>query len=156
MPFATFHYEHGKFSMPNYIPMSWLYILIVGIRVSSSFSFFANNLMSIVHIRWLIFSCDLLSFYPAVHFLSVWFSSTMAIMNSKGDNASPWNISLWIFLSAKFLTPVVNSTVQFFMVFSMNFMTSCDILYILRQFSIQVYGTIAYAFLQSIQTIARF
>ena len=56
----------------------------------------------------------------------------MAIMNCKGDSASPWKIPLWIFASAKLFPPAVNSTLQFFMVFSMKFMTSCDILYILR------------------------
>ncbi len=78
----------AHFSMPNSIPMSWLYILTACMRVSNSFSFFANNSMS---------SCDQLSLYPAVHFLSIWFSGIKAIMNSKGDSASPWKSSLWIF-----------------------------------------------------------
>ena len=45
----------------------------------------------------MIFSCDLLSLYPAVHFLSMWFSGIMAIMNSKGDSASPWKMPLWMY-----------------------------------------------------------
>ena len=94
MSFATFHYEHGTFSMPNSISMSWLYILTACIRTSSSFLFFANSLMSSKYIRYLIFSCDLVSLYPAVHFLSMWLSGIMAIMNSKGDRASPWKIPL--------------------------------------------------------------
>ena len=94
------------FSMPNSIPMSWLYILIACIRVSSSFSFFANSLMSS---RWLIFSHDLLSLYPAAHFLSRWLSGIMAIMNSNGESASPWNILLWIFASAKIPSPAFHS-----------------------------------------------
>ena len=49
----------------------------------------------------------------------------MAIMNSKGD-----------LLSAKLLSPAVNSTLQVFMIFSINFMTICDALYIVRQFVI--------------------
>ena len=77
----------------------------------------------------------------------------MAIMNSKGDSASPWKIPLWIFVSAKLFLPAVNSTLQVFMVFSMKFMTY--ILYILRHFIIQLCGTMSYAFLQSIQAIAR-
>ena len=77
----------------------------------------------------------------------MWFSGFMAIMNSRGDSASPWKIPLWIFVSAKLLPLAVNSTLQFFMFFSMKFMTSCDILYILRQFIIQLGGTISYAFL---------
>ena len=42
-----------------------------------------------MYIKRLIFSCDLLSLYPAVHFLSTWLSGIMAIMNSNGDRASP-------------------------------------------------------------------
>ena len=83
--------------------------------------------MSSMYIRLLIFSCDLLSLYPAVHFLSMWFSDIMAIMNSKGDSASPWKMPLWVFVSAMFLPPAVSSTLQVFMVCSMKFMTSCDI-----------------------------
>ena len=65
-----------------------------------------------MHIKWLLFSCDQLSFYPAVHFLSLWLSGIMAIMNSKGDSASPWKIPLWIFASDKLFRPAVNSIVQ--------------------------------------------
>ena len=98
------------------------------------FSFFANSFMSFMYIRWLNFSCDQLNLYTAVHFLCMWFSGIMAIMNSRGDSTSPWKIPLWIFVSAQFIPPVVNSTLQFFMVFSMKLMTSCDILYISRQY----------------------
>ena len=112
----------AQFFMPNSIPMPRLYILSVCIRLSSSFSFFANSLMSSIYIRWLIFTCDLLSLYPGVHFLIIWLSGIMAIMNSKGDSASPWKIPLWIFVSAKLLPPAVNSTLQAVMVFSMKFM----------------------------------
>ena len=91
----------AHFSMPNSIPTSWLYILTACIWVYSSFSFFANSLISSIYIRWLTFSCGQLSLYPAVHFLNMWLSDIMAITNSKGDWASPWNMSLWIFASAK-------------------------------------------------------
>ena len=110
------------------------------------FHIFANNLMSSMYIRWLIFSCDLLSLYPVAHFLSMWFSGIMAIMNSKDDSASPWKMPLWIFVSAMLLPLAVSSTLQVFMVCSMKFMTSWDILYILRQCSIQLCGTISYAY----------
>ena len=33
-----------------------------------------------MYIRWLIFSCDLLSLYPAAHFLSMWFSGIIIII----------------------------------------------------------------------------
>ena len=121
------------------------------------FSFFANSFMSSMYIRWLIFSCDLLSLYPSVHFLSKWLSDIIAIINSNGDSASPWNIPLWIFASAQLFLPAVNSTLQVFMFFSIKFMSSSDILYILRQLIIQLCGDhIIWFFLLSIQAIARF
>ena len=60
--------------------------------------------MSCMYIRWLIFSCNLLSLYPAGYFLSMWLSGIIAIMNSNGDSASPWKIPLWAFASAKLLS----------------------------------------------------
>ena len=49
--------------------------------------------MSSMYIRWLIFSCDLLSLYPAVHFSGfVWLSGIIVIVNSNSDSAAPWNI----------------------------------------------------------------
>ena len=125
-----------QFSIPNSIPMSWLYILTACMRVSSSFSYLENSLMSSMYIKWLIFSCDLLSLYPAVHFLSMWLSGFIVILNSNGDIASSSKLPLSIFASAKHLPPAVNSTFQVFMVFSVWFMTTSDILYILKQFII--------------------
>ena len=112
--------------------------------------------MSSMYVRWFTFSCDLVSLYPAVHFLSMWLSGIIAIIDSNGDIASPWNIPLWIFASTKLFPPGVNSTLQVFMVSSIKFTTSSDILYILRQFIIQLCGAILYDFLLSIQAIARF
>ena len=54
--------------------------------------------MSSLYIKWMIFSCDQLSLYPAVHFLSMWLSGIMAIMNSKGDRASPWKVIIIIII----------------------------------------------------------
>ena len=53
-------------------------------RVSNTFSFLANSLMSSLYIRWLVFSCNLLNLYPAVHSLSMWLSGIIAIINSSG------------------------------------------------------------------------
>ena len=118
--------------------MSWLYIVTAYIRVSNSFSLFANSLMSSLYIRWLIFSSDLLR--------CMWFSSIIAIMNCNRDNACPWNILLWVFASAKLFPAAVNFTLQVFIVFYIKCMTSSDILYILKQFIIYLCGTISYAF----------
>ena len=101
------------FSMLNSIPMSWLYIITVCIRVSKSFSFLANSLISSMYIRWLIFSCDLLSLYPSVYFLGMCLSGIIAIINRNGNRTSPWNILPWIFASAKLFSPAVNSTLGF-------------------------------------------
>ena len=96
--------------IPNSIPISWLFILRVCIRVSNSLSFLADTLMSSIYIKWIIFSCDLLNLYPAVHFLRIWLSGMMAITKSNGESASPWNMPLWIFTSAKLCPPAVNSS----------------------------------------------
>ena len=95
--------------MPNSIPLSWGYILTACIRVSNSFSFFANSLMLSMYIRWLIFSCDLWSSYPRVHFLRISLSSIIPITNSNsnGDSLFPWNIPLWIFALAKLFPPAI-------------------------------------------------
>ena len=56
------------------------------------------------------------------------------------DSASPWKIPLWIFASAKLISPAVHSTLQVFTVFSMKFLTSSDviIIYSFRVFHISV------------------
>ena len=76
--------------------------------------------MSSMYIMWLIFYCDLLSSYPAVDFLSMWLNGIMAFTNSNSDSGSPWKIALWIFALAKLPPPVVNFTIQDFMVFLIN------------------------------------
>ena len=43
----------AHFSMPNSIPISWLYILAASIRVPNAFSFLANTFMS-MYIRYLV------------------------------------------------------------------------------------------------------
>ena len=116
--------------MPNSIPISRLYILTVCIRVFNSFLFFGKSLMSPMYIKRLIYSCYLLSLYPAEHFLKMWLSHIMAITNINGDTASPWNTFLWIFTSVNLFLPAINSTFQVCMVFSINCTTWSGILYI--------------------------
>ena len=152
MLFATFHDGHGSFFYAKFHS----YVLTVYSNgVFESFQFFFIFCKKF-NVRWLIFSSDLLSLYPAVHFLSMWLIGIMAIMNSKRDRASSWKMPIWIFVSAMLLSPAVSSTLQVCMVFSMKFITSCDILYILRSCIIQLCETISYPFLKSIQAIARF
>ena len=138
--FWLFLISMTHFSLTNSISISWLYILT------------SCSLMSSMYIKWLIFSRDLWSFYPAMHFLSILLSGIMAITNSNGDSVSLWKIHHWIFTSAKLFPPTVSSTLQFYMVFSINFMTSPDICYILQFLC----STISYAFLSSIHAISRF
>ena len=100
MSFATFHDEHGTFvyaKFHSYVLIVLLYSngVYEGFQI---FFIFANSLMSSMYIRWLIFSYDLLSLYPAAHFLSMWLSGIMANMNSKGDSASPWKIIIIIII----------------------------------------------------------
>ena len=63
----------------------------------------------------------------------MWLSGIMAVMNSNGIEHL---LEIYHFASAKHLPPTVNSTLQVFIVFSIKFMTSSGILYILRQFII--------------------
>ena len=130
----------------NPSPMSWLYILITCIRVSSYLPFLANSLMSFLYSWSLVFSFDLVSLYPAIHFLSMWLSGIIAIINNNGESAFPWKAPFWIFPSFRLFLPAVDSTLQFFMVFSVNFMTSSDILYSIRQSIIQLCEIISNAF----------
>ena len=51
-----------------------------------------------------------------MYFLSMCLSGIMAIMNNKCDSTSPRNRPLWIFASAKFLSPAINSTLQVFII----------------------------------------
>ena len=129
----------AHFSLPNSIPISWLYIFTVCIRVSNSLSILAKSLMSSKYITWFIFSCDLLSLYPVVHFLRVRLSGIMALANSKRNIASPWNMPLSIITSVKLCLPAVNFTLHVSMVFSINCTISSGILYILRQCSLQLW-----------------
>ena len=72
-----------------------------------------------MYIRWLIFSCDLLSLYPAVDFLSMSLSGIMAIMIVH-------LLEIYLFGSLfqlSFFLPLSIPTLQVFMVFSMKFMT---------------------------------
>ena len=71
-----------------------------------------------------------------MHFLNIWLKGIIAITNSKSDNTSHWKIPLWIFTSVKLFPPAVISTL--YMVFSINLMTSPDILYILKRSIIQL------------------
>ena len=154
--FPLFIISMAHFSMPNSIPISRLYILKFCIRVSNSLTFFAKSLMSSMYIRWLIYSCDLVSLYPPVHFWSMWLSGIIAITNINGDSASLRKIPPLILTWAKLFLPAVNSTLQASTVFSINVKTSLNILYIFRQCIIQVWGTMSEALLSSIQAIARF
>ena len=93
-----------------WIPMSWLDIPTARIRVSSSFSFLANSFILSMNIRWLIFSSDLVSFYPLVHFLIMWISGIIAIPNYNGVDAFPRKISLWSCTTAKLFSPAFSFT----------------------------------------------
>ena len=66
----------AHFSVPNSIPISWLYILIFLISIRNFYLFLTNSLISSISISWLIFRCKIVI---PVHYLSMWFSSIIAI-----------------------------------------------------------------------------
>ena len=68
------------FSIPNSIPISRLNILTICIRFSNCISFLVNSLMSSLYIRWLIFSCDLVSLYPPVHWVASLLSQILMVI----------------------------------------------------------------------------
>ena len=118
----------ARFSRPNSIKIACLYILIACIRLSNSFSFLANSLM---YIRWVIFSGDLVSLFPPVHFLSRWLSVIIAITNNNDHSASLRKIHLSISTSSKDLPPVVYSNLKFSIVLKTDFIiSSCFIIII--------------------------
>ena len=78
--------------MPNSIPISWPYILIVCIRVCSSFSSFANSLGNFYVCDWVA------SLLLHIVIVKVYLHGRC----------------LWIFTSADVFYPVVNFTFQFF------------------------------------------
>ena len=51
--FPIFHYQHGRFLLviPNFNPISWLYIFIVCIRVSSYFSLSTDTFIPSIYIK---------------------------------------------------------------------------------------------------------
>ena len=138
----------AHFSVSNFIPMYSLYILTACIRISIFFfSFLVNSLISFIYIKWLIFSCDLVSLYRPVHFLSMWFSGIIAITNSNDDSASLWKIAFWILTSTKFFPSSCQFYFQVFHDFLNKFYDSVGILYSLILSFIQLCGTISHAFL---------
>ena len=99
-----------------------------------------------MHIRWLIFFFQSVNMYPLTHFQGIGLGGIIVITQSNADSASPRKIALLIFTLAKIFPPTVNSTLQFSIVISVNFMSLSDIFYILKQFVIQFCVTIMYAF----------
>ena len=69
--------------------------------------------------------------------MSMWLSVITAITNNKGDRDLLEIYLSGTLLQQSFFSPSVNSTPQVSMVFSIKFMTSSDIWYILWQFIIQ-------------------
>ena len=109
--------------------MSWLYIFTASIRVYDSFSFLANSLMSSMNNRWLIFTCirQCISWVCGCVASSL-LQIIMVIVHLPGIYLSGSLLQLSLAPTA------VNSTLRVFMVFSIKFMTLCDILNVLRHF----------------------
>ena len=76
----------AHFSISNYIPISWLYILIVSIRISSSFSFFCKYIL-ILYIRIILFICiKVLLLLLSLQVLAQW---EIRFYRSSNDSKSP-------------------------------------------------------------------
>ena len=67
------------------------------------------------NIKWLIFSCYLLSLYPAVHSLRMWLSGIITITNSKG-----YSVSIWNMLEMSCFVCIVWSCLGIFLVFLLS------------------------------------
>ena len=135
--FPLFTTSMVHFSMPNSILISWLYILTDSIRVSNTFSFLANSLTLSLYIKWFGLFLGFTEFVSGCDWVaSSLLETVMVIVNLSG-----------ICLSgsfAKLFLPAFNSSLQVSMVFSINFITSSSILYILRQCDIQLWGPYYY------------
>ena len=130
------------------MPMSWQYILTACIRVSTSFSFLANSLMSSMYIsEWS---------FPAIYLVCIW----LCISRVCGWVASSLlQIAIVIaHLPARHLSGY-SLQLSFSLLLSIPLSIFSCLLWlrlISWQFIIQLYGTISYAFLLSMHTIARF
>ena len=105
-------------------------LLTVCIRVSNSLFILESILMSSMYIKWLIFSCDVLSLYPTMHFFRMWLSGIIAITKSNGDSTYFCYMPVWIFTSAKLFPSAI--ILQVSIVFSIKYMISSGIICILR------------------------
>ena len=103
--FFPFLFLCYRFSIPNSIPIFWLYILIACIRVSNSSSFFANSLCRPYTLSGWFFSWCPCTFSK---YVTEWHHR-----NSNTESLSPWNITLWIFTSIKVFLLAVKSTPSF-------------------------------------------
>ena len=101
------------FSMLNSISISWMYILIVCIRVRNSFFILYKPcnviLMHLVTNLLLRFR----KFVATVYFISMSSNGIISITNSNGESVFFRKMSLRVFTSGK--TSAVNSPLQFFM-----------------------------------------
>ena len=102
------------------------------------FFFFAKRLMSSMYIRWLIISCYFVSFYPPVHFLSMRLSGKILIVIAHLPEI--FHSGFLPQLNFFFLQSIPVSSFPGWENLT-YFMTSSDILYILRQCIIQFWVT---------------
>ena len=174
--FSTFSFSGRHICRSiNSINISWLYILIVCIRISNIFNIF----ISPMYMRWSIFTCDFVNLYfcciswwfftgvcvtpsllesPGL-FSVFWpfsimlsFSSIIAIININGESESPGKKTL--FISLKVCSFAACYIFQIFMIFlKLSFL---DNWYIFWHSIIQVCRNISLAFLLSVHTMATF
>ena len=147
--FPLFIIHMAYFSMPNSVP---IFLTVYSYSLYEGFQFFFiffGEQFAVVHVHRVV---DLFSRFLEFSFTCAFpkyvIDSFIAITNSNGDSASPWNIPLRIFTSVKLFLHAVSSIHQFFIVILINFMTSQSIM--------QLYETLSNTFSLSIHTITRF
>ena len=111
---SRFSLLHGKFFCGKFYLSVWTIFSLSVLRFPRLFIFIRQ--FDVVHVHYVIYLFLRLSFYPAVHFLSMWLSGIVAITNSNDDRAFPWNIPHWIFFTPKPFLPAFSSILQLSMV----------------------------------------
>ena len=144
--FALFIICRAHFSMPNSIPISKLYILIVCICLQFFFFFlfffFFCKHFSVVYVHQAINLFMRFSKFvsPSAHLK--YLSCIIAITNSYGDTHIPGRCLSGFSTLLKCVLLLTIPLSPFFMAFVKNFLTLSDISYIFRQSTIQLCGMI--------------
>ena len=96
--FHSFHHCHFPvltFSMPHFFMTSSILIYWLFTMVSSSFSILGNSLITVITL--LLRFSEFVSYYTFPKYVTEWHHR---YYKCNSDIASPWNITIWIFISS--------------------------------------------------------